>query len=91
MSNALARRATALPISPKPIMPIVFPDTSLPLKNKGAHPSNPVIRDNWSPSTIRRATASTNPIVKSAVAFVDALGVFVTSILFLEHTRYQYY
>ena len=89
MSNALARRATALPISPKPIMPIVFPDTSLPLKNKGAHPSNPVVRDNWSPSTIRRATA--NPIVKSAVAFVDALGVFVTSILFLEHTRYQYY
>ena len=90
MSNALARRATALPISPKPIMPIVFPDTSTS-ENKGAHPSNPVVRDNWSPSTIRRATASTNPIVKSAVAFVDALGVFVTSILFLEHTRYQYY
>ena len=59
----LLHDATALPISPKPIMPIVFPDTSLPLKNKGAHPSNPVVRDNWSPSTIRRATASTNQLL----------------------------
>lgn len=91
MSNALARRATALPISPKPIIPIVLPDTSRPLKNKGAHPSKPVVRDNSSPSTMRLATARTKPIVKSAVAFVEAFGVFVTSIFFRVHIQYQYY
>ena len=61
----LARLATALPISPKPIMPIVLPDTSRPLKNKGAHPSKPCVRDNLSPSTMRRATAKTSPKVNS--------------------------
>ena len=63
-------------------MPIVLPDTSRPLKNKGAHPSKPCVRDNLSPSTMRRATAKTSPKVNSAVEAVDALGVFVTSISF---------
>ena len=44
-------------------MPIVLPDTSRPLKNKGAHPSKPCVRDNLSPSTMRRATAKTSPKV----------------------------
>ena len=66
-------------------MPIVLPDTSRPLKNKGAHPSKPCVRDNLSPSTMRRATAKTSPRVNSAVEAVDALGVFVTSISFHVH------
>lgn len=67
------------------MIPIVLPDTSRPLKNKGAQPSKPLVRDNLSPSTMRRATAKTRPNVNSAVDAVDALGVFVTSISF--HVR----
>ena len=52
-------------------MPIVLPDTSRPLKNKGAHPSKPCVRDNLSPSTMRRATAKTSPKVNSAVEAVE--------------------
>lgn len=83
--------ATAPPISPNPMIPIVLPDTSRPLKKSGAHPSKPCVRDNLSPSTMRRATAKTNPKVSSAVAFVDALGVFVTSIFFREHNQHRHY
>lgn len=63
-------------------MPIVLPETSLPLKNNGAQPLNPVVLQSWSPSAILLDTASNIPIVKSAVAFVEAFGVFVTSIPF---------
>lgn len=72
-------------------MPMVFSETSLPLKNRGAQPSKPLVRDNSSPSTIRLATLKIRPMVKSAVALVEAFGVFVTSIPFHVHSLYLHY
>ncbi len=82
--NAFARFATAFPISPRPIIPIVLPCTSRPKKNNGAHPLNPVVRHSVSPSGILRAAAKRSANVSSAVASVDTFGVFVTAIPFFS-------
>ncbi len=88
--NAFARFATAFPISPRPIIPIVLPWTSRPEKNNGAHPLSPVVQHNVSPSGILRAAAKRSANVNSAVASVDTFGVFVTAIPFSPHTCNQY-
>ena len=78
--KAFARRATALPMRPGPTMPKTLPFRSRPRSRSGAHPANLPVRTIRSPSTTRRARASRRAIVRSAVASVSTLGVWVTTI-----------
>src|ERR1039457_1903035 len=80
MSNPFARRATARPIRPKPMMPSVAPAISAPSNCNGCQPVHLLARTNRSPSPIRRATFISKAKAMSAVASVKTPGVFVTGI-----------
>ncbi len=71
--NALARRATAVPIAPTPTTPIVEPAKVRP--NAGAH-----CRSRWfaSISSKRFQTASSRPITNSAIDVAAMPRTFVT-------------
>jgi len=74
-----ARRATARPILPKPMMPNRAPVTSVPIGSCcRVHPRKRPSRTWRSPSGTRRATARSSAIVRSAVASVSESGVLVT-------------
>ena len=81
MSKPRARRATACPIRPMPTMPSVLPLTAAPARWFDCEPGNTPERTTRSPSTIRRATASSSPNAISAVASVTTAGMLVTMIL----------
>ena len=73
-----ARRATALPIRPIPIIPRRLPQIRWPNIEVGPHPFHRPFETNCSPSTKRRGTARIMAIVMSAVSSVKTVGVLVT-------------
>jgi hypothetical protein len=79
MPKPCARRATAWPMRPKPTMPRVLPAMSPPSSIIGSQPLYLPARMNVSPSTTRRADASSRAQVKSAVESVRTPGVFTTT------------
>ena len=79
MPKPRARRATAPPIRPSPMMPRVAPWTSWPSSWSGFHPSQRPRRTSASPSTTRRAAASRSANARSAVVSVSTSGVLVTT------------
>ena len=79
MRNPEARRATARPMRPSPMMPSVFPHTSVPHSWSRFHFVQAPDRAMRSPSTRRRATAISSVHAKSAVVSSRTPGVFVTA------------
>ena len=75
ISKPFARRATALPILPRPMMPSVRCRSSLPVKRPRSH--SPVRSDASAAGTWRRS-ASISAMVCSAAAMVLPVGALTT-------------
>src|SRR6266511_997928 len=63
---------------PPPMSPMVLPQTNAPSRRMDCAPGNTPLRSRRSPSTRRRATASSSPKCRSAVASVTTGGMTVT-------------
>src|SRR5438034_3291336 len=63
---------------PPPMSPMVLPQTYAPSRRMDCAPGNTPLRSSRSPSTTRRATASSSPKCRSAVASVTTGGMTVT-------------
>ena len=79
MPKALARRATAWPIRPMPMIPSRLPFTRRPFIQVGVQPVKSPAWTTLAPSTIRRETAMIRAMVRSAVSSVSTPGVLVTA------------
>ena len=78
MSNPDARRATARPIRPNPMIPSVAPNTAAPKYCPGSQVSQSPSRTAAIASGSLRAAASRSANVRSAVASVSTSGVLPT-------------